>query len=123
MKPLRKRLRAMLQATVSAAAGVAAIPMTWLVTGLWAVTMALAGALGNSIRGKLAEMVVSIKQIDDKVGKLNEAHIRLEEQSKASKDRIDGLGGRLDSLGGRLDRMESRRTMRLASGGDPANEA
>lgn len=62
-----------------------------LFTGLWAITMILAGALGNSLRIKMAEMAASTKEIADTVQKLAESHARVDERVAGHERRIDRL--------------------------------
>lgn len=65
------------------------VPVEWLFTGLWAVTMLLAGALGNSLRTKMAEMAASTKEIADTVRDLAEQHARVDERVAGHERRLD----------------------------------
>lgn len=67
------------------------VPVEWLFTGLWAVTMLLAGGLGNALRSKMAEMAESTKEIADTVQKLAESHARVDERVSAMARRLDRL--------------------------------
>ena len=54
------------------------VPIPWLVSGLWLLTMTLAGALGNALNKKLAEMVVSLEAISRSVHDLDKRSVKVE---------------------------------------------
>lgn len=67
------------------------VPVAWLAAGLWAVTMALAGALGRAVYGRLSEMAESLHELNETVGGLKTSHARVEERLSAALERIDRL--------------------------------
>lgn len=67
------------------------IPIAWLVGGLWAVTMALAGALGTAMCRRLAEMADSIERLADTSRRLEIGHARVEESISSISNRVGRL--------------------------------
>lgn len=67
------------------------IPIGWLVAGLWALTLTLAGSLGKAIYAKIGEMSTSLKELSACLSKLMAAHARVDQK-------VDDYGRRLGVL-------------------------
>lgn len=78
--------------------GIDAVPVAWVVGGLWLVTVTLAGALGRSINGRLGEIMQSVEAIASVAKRLETEHAVLTERVKSHGRAIDVHARRLDRI-------------------------